>query len=41
MKDWQNKICKSKIKLNIASAYINNVGYVSRKAYLCTAIFAK
>ena len=38
MKDWQNKACKGEIKLNIISVYINNVGYISGKAYLCTAI---
>lgn len=37
MKDWQNKACKGEIKLNIISVYINNVGYISGKAYLCTA----
>ena len=37
MKDWQNKTCKGEIKLNIISVYINNVGYISGKAYLCTA----
>ena len=37
MKYWQNKTCKSKIKLNVIGVYINNVGYVSGKAYLCTA----
>lgn len=37
MKDWQNKACKGEIKLNIISVYINNVGNISGKAYLCTA----
>lgn len=37
MKDWQNKAYKGEIKLNIVIVYINNVGYISGKAYLCTA----
>lgn len=37
MKDWQNKVCKGEIKLNVVIVYIDNVGYISGKAYLCTA----
>lgn len=37
MKDWQNKTRKGEIKLNVVIVYINNVGYISGKAYLCIA----
>lgn len=37
MKDWQNKAYKGEIKLNVVIVYINNIGYISGKAYLCTA----